>query len=366
MAVKLTDEEINEIVDKYQNGMSVKELGKIFGVHYQTISNKLKQLGVFSPKTHNWTDADTEKLLKVYPSGDWDLILETFPNRTRTFLYCKASKLNIRSDNYFWTEHDKNVLINSYGDFDVKEIQKMLNREYTIRQIQNQAKKMCLTQQREWSDEEITILINHYADEGSDGVKKLLPYKSNRAIIGKAMKLGIACNCFWRDNEIKFLIDNWPQLSDEEIAKELGRGVKGVSDKRRSLGLYFPKNDISYYNIDDFIRHRNYEWKKDSMRNCNYKCVITGSSDFEVHHTYSFNLILKEAMLDNGWINKNFDDYTIDELNYNLNIFLQYQSKYPLGVCLSTDMHKKFHSIYGNRVNTPEQWEEFFNIHIHQ
>jgi hypothetical protein len=321
---------------------------------------------VFVPKTHNWTDSDTRKLLEVYPSGDWDLILKTFPNRSRESLYCQASKLNIRSDNYFWTEHDKNVLINFYGNMDVEEIKKMLDREYTIKQIQNQARKMNLVQQREWSDEETKILIAHYANEGSNGVKKLLPYKSNRAIIGKAMKLGIVCNCFWNDDEIKFLVDNWPKLSDEEIAKELGRGIKGVSDKRRSLGLYFPKNDVSYYNIDDFIRHRNYEWKKESMKNCNYKCVITGSTDFEVHHTYSFNLILKEAMLDDEWINKNFADYTIDELNYNLSIFLQYQSKYPLGVCLSIDMHRKFHSIYGNRINTPEQWKEFFNTYIHQ
>ena len=42
----------------------------------------------------------------------------------------------------------------------------------------------------------------------------------------------------------------------------------------------------------------------------------------------------------------------------------EYQSKYPLGVCVSKDYHKMFHSIYGNRVNTPEQWDEFLNTYI--
>ena len=107
MSVTFTDEMIEDMVKKYQDGAYVTELGKIFGVHYQTISNKLKQLNVFKPKTHNWTDEDTKKLMEVYPTGDWNLISSVFPNRSRESLYCQASKLKIRSDNYFWTEHDK-------------------------------------------------------------------------------------------------------------------------------------------------------------------------------------------------------------------------------------------------------------------
>ena len=366
MAGKLTNEEIDKIVEYYKNGMSTKQLGEMFGVHYGTISSKLKERRVFVPKTHNWTNEDTEKLLEVYPTGDWGLIMKAFPNRTREMLYCQASKLGIRSDNYFWTEHDKNILIDFYGDLDVKDIQSMLERKYTIKLIQNQAKKMGLAKSRIWTDDEIAIMVEKYESNGVSGVIGLLPGRSKPAIIHKAISLGLRCNCFWSEDEIKFLIDNWSKMSDEDIARELGRGVKGVADKRRSIGLYFPKNDISYYNIDDFIRHRNYEWKKESMRSCNYKCVITGSSDFEIHHPYSFNLILKEAMLDDRWINKSFADYTIDELNYNLNIFLQYQSERPLGVCLSVDMHRKFHSVYGNRINTPEQLEEFLDTYIHQ
>ena len=80
--------------------------------------------------------------------------------------------------------------------------------------------------------------------------------------------------------------------------------------------------------------------------------------------TYSFNLILKEAMKDKRWISKDITEYTDDELETILSIFFEYQSKYPLGVCVSKDYHKMFHSIYGNRVNTPEQWDEFLNTYI--
>lgn len=364
MAVKFTDATIDDIVSKYQNGMSVKDLGEMFGVHYQTISRRLKERGVFIPKTHNWTETDTQKLLEVYPTGDWDLILKTFPSRTREVLYSQASKFGIHSYEYFWTQHDKDILIDLYGDIDTCDIQKMLDREYTIRQIQNQAKKMNLTKNREWTEDEVAILIDKYESVGSIGVSCLLPGRSNRAIIGKAMSLGLRCDCYWTEEEKQFLINNWECMTDVELSEALGRGVKGVADQRRKLGLYYPRNDISYYDVADFIRHRNDEWKRLSMQKCQYQCVITKSSDFEIHHTYSFNLILKEAMQDSRWIDKDITEYTDDELNYILSIFCEYQSKYPLGVCVAPEYHRMFHSLYGNRVNTPDQWEEFLKMHI--
>ena len=368
MAVKFTEEMIDDIVEKYQNGMSVKELAKTFSAHEQTITSKLKQRKVFAPKTHNWTDEDTKKLLEVYPSGDWDLIMAAFPNRTKVTLHSKASKLGIKMDNYFWNEHDKNILIKFYGEINVCDIQKMLDNEYTSKQIQNQAQKMNLTKSRLWTDDEINIMLENYSKVDVPTMTQLLSNRTADAIKLKAEQLGLK-SLFTIEQEYtgeqkQFILDNWENMSDEEMAQVIGKSKHGVADQRRKLALYYPKNDISYYGVDDFIRHRNYEWKKLSMQNCNYKCVITGDSDFEIHHTYSFNLILKEAMKDKRWISKDITEYTDDELETILSIFFEYQSKYPLGVCVSKDYHKMFHSIYGNRVNTPEQWDEFLNTYI--
>ena len=35
------------------------------------------------------------------------------------------------------------------------------------------------------------------------------------------------------------------------------------------------------------------------------------------------------------------------------------QSKYPLGQCVRKDLHKLFHSLYGQYYNTVDQWEQF-------
>jgi hypothetical protein len=360
VAVKLTNDEIDQIVEYYKNGMSTQKIGEIFGVHYQTISKKLKERGVFAPKTHNWTEDDTEKLLEVYPTGNWDLILSIFPNRTRESLYCQASKLGIRSDGYFWTEHDKNILIDFYNNIDVECIKKMLDNEYTIKQIQNQAKKMGLAKRKQWSDAEISILRDKYESCGTYGVVDLLPGRSKRAIIGKAMSLGLRCDCFWSEEEVRFLVDNWQEMSDEKIAKELGRGVKGVSDKRRSLGLYYTIDHNGYHTLINYIRMNIVDWKKRSMQECGYKCVLTGGQFDDIHHKYGFNLILKEALEITGIDDReSIDDYSELELEYILNTFRTIQDKYPLGVCLSRNVHVLFHQIYGYGNNTIEQWDGF-------
>jgi hypothetical protein len=262
-------------------------------------------------------------------------------------------------ENYFWSEHDKNILRKYYYVIPIEEIQKMLDKEYKIRTIQNQAKKLGLTRNTYWTDEEVNIMNEKYPSLGAMGIMEFLPNKTYHAIIGKAVSMGLRCDIFWTEDEKQFVIDNWESMSDTEMGEVLNRPTSGVMEQRHKLGLYYPILDRKYYDIADYIRHNNVDWKRRSMAQHNYKCMFTNGSNFEIHHLYSFNLILKEAMQDNRWIDKDIKDYDGSELKFMLNIFNEYQDKYPLGVCIASDIHKLFHSIYGNRCNTVEQWDEF-------
>jgi hypothetical protein len=101
-------------------------------------------------------------------------------------------------------------------------------------------------------------------------------------------------------------------------------------------------------------------WRKESMKHHNYKCVLTGSKNFEIHHLRSFNKIIEEVFeLSKLPIYQKIGDYTQDELNTLDSHLLNLHSKYGYGVCLDSDIHKEFHRIYGYGNNTPEQFEEF-------
>jgi hypothetical protein len=102
------------------------------------------------------------------------------------------------------------------------------------------------------------------------------------------------------------------------------------------------------------------QWKKESMINCNYKCVITKGWFDDIHHLYSFNQILNDSIKElNFQLKNSFGDYISDELEKLYNQVLLNHYKHPLGVCLTKNVHKLFHKYYGNRNNTPEQFYEF-------
>ena len=58
---------------------------------------------------------------------------------------------------------------------------------------------------------------------------------------------------------------------------------------------------------------------------------------------------------------KEFNEYTENELNNILQLFVLEQSKYPLGECIRKDLHVLFHSLYGQYNTTEEQWIQFKN-----
>ena len=112
--------------------------------------------------------------------------------------------------------------------------------------------------------------------------------------------------------------------------------------------------------IQQYFRKKIEPWKLDSMKQCNYKCVITGKSFNVIHHLYSFTSIITETLNNlNLPIYKEINKYSDDELNRIEEECLNLHYKYPLGVCLTNEIHKLFHKVYGTGNNIPSQFEDF-------
>ncbi len=112
--------------------------------------------------------------------------------------------------------------------------------------------------------------------------------------------------------------------------------------------------------LKSYLSHIIIPWKKDSMKNCNYKCILTGKRFDDIHHLYGFNSILDETL---NSLNLEYKDiineYLEDHLKQISDKFLELHYKYPLGVCLTKEIHMLFHSIYKYGRNTPQQFTEF-------
>jgi len=102
------------------------------------------------------------------------------------------------------------------------------------------------------------------------------------------------------------------------------------------------------------------EWQQNSMKSCNYKCVLTNGEFDNVHHLYPFKDIVNEVfeILRLDFRNK-VNDYLEEEFNKIKTILIELHDYHGYGVCLCKDLHKLFHDTYGYLNNTPDQFNEF-------
>ena len=111
--------------------------------------------------------------------------------------------------------------------------------------------------------------------------------------------------------------------------------------------------------IRKYLHIKMIDWKKSSMKSCNYKCVITGDCFDDIHHLYGFDQILAETLEITGLEPKTIGEYTQEELDYLVSICSDLHKKYGNGVCLRGDIHSLFHHEYLYGQNTPQQFLEF-------
>ena len=280
---------------------------------------------------YKYTDKDIEFLKENYPLGNWDKIMKRFPNLSRHAINSKMYKLGI--------------------SFDKKNKTSAKNFDYIGR--------------TKWSKDEDDIIRDMYSKYPIKELVTVLPNRSKDAIILRANKLGLLsyykANSLWTEEQKQYIIDNWELEPDKIMAKKLNKTFRAVKAQREFLGIY--RRNISsntYPTLAKYLRGQNQKWKNESMKNCDYKCVLTGSKDFEIHHLYGVSNIIEDIFKqDISLYKEDFSDYSNDELSLILERFLSIQNSYPLGECIDKKLHTLFHSLYGQYYNTPEQWHRF-------
>ena len=270
-------------------------------------------------------------------------------------------------NSYRWKDEDIDILKQFYHKIKIDELQKMLSVNRSRKSITSKAIMLGLTEDRSWSDDEEKILIDYYGIKPMNELLSMLPKRNYQSILTKSHNLGLLSyyyiNRVYSDDDIKYLKENYLIKTDEELADNLHRTVSGIKNKLYLLGLFRPRDirKLSYTKLNEYIRSFLHYWKRDVLKKNSYMCCLSKTNNnLVIHHCRSLNLILEETLYILGIeVKEKFHDYTEEELDNIIDVFLYLQEYYGQYVCINSDIHILFHKEYGFGNNTIEQWNEF-------
>ena len=104
-------------------------------------------------------------------------------------------------------------------------------------------------------------------------------------------------------------------------------------------------------------------WIIDSFDYYNRTCVLTdckNNSNLVIHHIYQFSYIVEESLQElNLEVKPQINLDSEEELKSIEELVLQKHYKHGFGICISKEVHKLFHHIYGYTNTIPKDWEDF-------
>lgn len=352
------------INDYVVSGHNATDISDRYIIKRDAIVYLLRKNNLYKGDPRSYSDDDIKFLLEHYPTDSWDSLLTHFPNKNKQNIQSIASTLGIKrvvGVPKVWSSEEIEELKNVWGAGLSKiELEHLFNRTYDA--ISTKAYKLKLTTPRTWTKKEDSIIIENYNKIPIDKIVNLLPNRTEYGIKVRARKLGIYSYLYdpWTEWENETLKENWKLLPDCRLAELIGRSRQSVKERRHYYGFYRQDpNNKSYPTLSKYIRGQIWDWKLKSMESCQWKCVFTGSKDFEIHHLYGVSNILSDIISKHHIQEKQIEEYTQEELDNITQLFIKEQAKYPLGVCVKKDIHVLFHRLYGQYYNTPEQWYQF-------
>lgn len=366
---KFSEKEKQQILLDYNSGMKLCELANKYGRNSCSIIGMLRGMGEFRSAKNRWTDQEIELLQNNYQSVSLEDLKRLFPHRKLHDLHTKAYTMGLTRDIYHWSDDDLNFLKKNYMTYSANELYEIFKGKYSIYAIRSKAQKLKFANHTNvWNSSEDNVIKKYYSYLSLEEIEKRLPNRTRNAIISRASDLGVVANYslshYFSDEQKNYIAENWNQKTDDEIAEILGKTKNGIRDQRSKMGLLRCNKDYSGYRyFDKIFRGQLHDWKEKSMKACNYSCVFTGSKDFAIHHIISFNVILHKAYEEMNFLgllkSKNINDYSRQDIEKMIRVFLEIHDQYPVGVCVRKDIHDLFHKIYGSGHNNEMQWDIF-------
>lgn len=124
------------------------------------------------------------------------------------------------------------------------------------------------------------------------------------------------------------------------------------------------KFKISCY-VKDIVRGNMHEWKQESLKHHNHKCIITGEATKTIHHNFTHSYLYRLAIKELGFVTKtDYIDFSKDDIDVLSKKCLELHFKHGYGVAIKSELHKEFHVTYGYKEIMTEEFEQFKTDYI--
>lgn len=364
MGCKWSKEEIEKLIKNYKD-MSMNQLYDLFDGKRSknSIENKACELKLKKSKGNVREGFQIcKKCKREFP---WNFkyfpVISGESNPRRICRECNPKYGKFLNDDYkkrvIWSKEDEELFIKRYPHYTNEELRNLFYQDLTDKQLSEKAYKLRIIKSEEtyWRGRE------QQAPKVSEKLKGRKLSEEHKRKVSETKKRQFAEGVY--TSVLKGRI-----VSDEE-RKKMSERVKGkwsgIKNPRYKNPL-FGKNNGRWQGgitaISTALRENIYDWKRESMELCDFKCVLSGGDFDNIHHLTPFNNIVKECInelkLDLKPNLGEYDEYTRNSL---IKLIQEKHKIYGLGLCVNKDLHKLFHDLYSYSNFTVDDWKEFTN-----
>jgi hypothetical protein len=318
---KNASQEIKDYIRENYKTIPAKEIGEKFGLTGDYVNNLAHRLGVTKKRQQVILSEEQRDFLKkkYKKSTAKNLIKKLNVAITPNALYMQINRLKIRKKEWL-SDEDKVFIKKKYKIKTVRQIAEILVTSYStsFRYVYFYKKN------KNWTKTEISIIkdtsLSHRQASEATG-------RTSAAVKAKRRQLGVVVNVsdinYYSKSEIEYIKNN-RHLSNPELAKLMGRPVKGLTFKRQLLGLNPPDNTWSEKEVKFLLENYAKKEKKEIAAQLNrpvtavickaYELGITRRTDY--WKTEEVNLLLENINLPNRELVLLFPNKSIEQISY--------------------------------------------------
>lgn len=362
MGKKWSDEEIELLSKNYAN-MDINELFNLFNGNRSkgSIDNKASELKL--KKFNGNIKEGFQVCKKCNRELPWDFkhfpVLASETNPRRICRECNPKYGKFLNDDYkkkvFWNKEDDKLFIERYPNYTNEELRRLFYNDLTDKQLTDKAFRVGVVK----SEDTYWRGRKQQAPKTSAKLKGRIISEEHRRKLSEIKKKQFAEGVYV-SHWIGRIVSEEEKQKTRERVKGKWKGEKNPRFKKPLFGEENGRWNGGITAISTALRENIYEWKKESMEQFNYKCILTGREFDNIHHLTPFNNIVKECVEELGLdFLSSLGEYC-DSDRENLIKLLQYKHKvYGLGVCLHKDVHKLFHDTYSYIKFSPDDFKDF-------